>query len=219
LNPDIARPLLPERISKNIQYFAGRTWLLPKLMEWLENSDERFFILQGAPGTGKSMIMAWIAGIGAAPMEDEAAADNLQYIRSNVKGIHFCIAGTESTEIRVLAENLAQQLGRSIASFSEAVKSVLPGRYNINASAQLTDVKAETAIGVQINVDLKGLADNEAFNLGIVSPLKELYRRGFDQRIILLVDALDESVSDDERSTIVERLAGLKGDQQFPKQV
>ena len=58
---------LPKTIADNIKYFTGRTWLLPTLLKWFEQSDERLFILTGGPGTGKSMIMAWLAGAGPMP--------------------------------------------------------------------------------------------------------------------------------------------------------
>ena len=60
-------PELPKTIADNIKYFTGRTWLLPILLKWFEKSDQRMFILTGGPGTGKSMIMAWLAGRGPSP--------------------------------------------------------------------------------------------------------------------------------------------------------
>ncbi len=51
---------LPDQIEKCISQFTGRTWLLPHLIEWLEQTDERMFLLAGKPGTGKSMITAWL---------------------------------------------------------------------------------------------------------------------------------------------------------------
>jgi hypothetical protein len=65
-------PGLPKSIAANIEHFTGRTWLLPTLVEWFEQSDERIFILTGGPGTGKSMIMAWLSGGG--PMLVQADA-------------------------------------------------------------------------------------------------------------------------------------------------
>jgi hypothetical protein len=56
-------PGLPKPIAENIEHFTGRTWLLPTLLEWLEKSDERMFILSGEPGTGKSMNIAWLESI------------------------------------------------------------------------------------------------------------------------------------------------------------
>jgi hypothetical protein len=65
-------PELPKPIAANIEHFTGRTWLLPTLLKWLEQPDGRMFILTGGPGTGKSMIMAWLGGGGPTPKGTEA---------------------------------------------------------------------------------------------------------------------------------------------------
>jgi len=59
------RPQLPTTIVANMDRFTGRTWLLPPLLDWLEHGGERIFLLTGGPGTGKSMIVAWLAGNGS----------------------------------------------------------------------------------------------------------------------------------------------------------
>jgi Mrp family chromosome partitioning ATPase len=56
---------LPKRITENIEQLTERTWLLPKIPEWWDHSDERIFLLSGGPGTGKSMVLAWLAGSGS----------------------------------------------------------------------------------------------------------------------------------------------------------
>jgi hypothetical protein len=38
---------LPRRVAENIDQFAGRACLLPKLLEWRHGSDERIFSLMG----------------------------------------------------------------------------------------------------------------------------------------------------------------------------
>ena len=47
---------LPRAINETIDQFSGRTWLLPILQDWLEEGDERIFLLAGEPGVGKSLI-------------------------------------------------------------------------------------------------------------------------------------------------------------------
>jgi len=51
---------LPKTVAANIRNFTGRTWLLPAMLNWLEQADDRLFILNGATGTGISMIIAWL---------------------------------------------------------------------------------------------------------------------------------------------------------------
>ena len=65
-------PKSPVAIAANIKYFTGRKWLLPRLLSWLEQSSDRVFLLTGGPGTGKSMVMAWLAGAGPIPTDPTA---------------------------------------------------------------------------------------------------------------------------------------------------
>jgi tetratricopeptide (TPR) repeat protein len=208
LNPDIVRPLLPERISKNIGYFAGRTWLLPKLIEWFEKTDDRFFMLQGAPGTGKSMIMTWLAGVGPIPSKDKQARVTLKKINSLVKGLHFCTANTGSISPKNLGENLAKQLTAQVEGFSAALAASLSNRVQI--SATISDSEANSITGIYIKeLNLGGLDDDSSFNLSLRAPLKKLYESGYNEPMIILVDALDESLTYSGQKKIVEILAGL----------
>src|SRR5262245_31705043 len=36
---------LPKTVAANIQNFTGRTWLLPTVLKWLEQTEDRLFIL------------------------------------------------------------------------------------------------------------------------------------------------------------------------------
>ena len=51
-------PDLPQAVADNIQQFTGRTWLLPRLLGWLEHPDGHLFFVTGRPGTGKSAFIA-----------------------------------------------------------------------------------------------------------------------------------------------------------------
>jgi hypothetical protein len=199
LIPDIARPLLPERISKYMDYFAGRTWLLPTLMEWFEKPDDRFFVLQGAVGTGKSMIMAWLAGVGPIPCHDEQAQLTLQKINSLVKGVHFCEANTGSVSPKNLADNLAKQLTAQIKGFSDALAASLLNRVQFNSSISGSEANSITGIYIK-ELHLGGLDDDSSFNLSFREPLKKLYESGYNEPMIILIDALDESLTYTGRS-------------------
>lgn len=63
--------VLPKRLTEQIDQFAGRTWLLPRILDWVGNKDnERIGMLTGGPG--KSMILAWLAGHGPLPTDQIA---------------------------------------------------------------------------------------------------------------------------------------------------
>lgn len=202
MNPD-----LPKTIAENIEYFAGRTWLLPTLLEWFGESSQRMFILTGGPGTGKSMIMAWLAGHGPTP-PDPTAANQLACIRRVVKASHFCIADSGNTAPRAIAQNIAQQL-RSIPAFDEALKAVLTEESQIAITQQVSTVQAGAEVtGIKAGtLNLAGLRDEFSFDLVLRRPLQKLAKLGYQEPIVLLVDALDEALTYSGGPTIVRLLA------------
>ncbi|MBD2095600.1 hypothetical protein H6F90_10570 [Trichocoleus sp. FACHB-591] len=52
-------------LKKLTRDFTGRQWVFDDIDRWLRESDERFFILTGEPGVGKSAIAARLALIPA----------------------------------------------------------------------------------------------------------------------------------------------------------
>jgi len=50
--PDLAR------LTEN---FTGRQWVFDEIDRWLTEREERFFILTGEPGVGKSAIAFYVA--------------------------------------------------------------------------------------------------------------------------------------------------------------
>src|SRR5687768_2239573 len=115
---------LPQTIAANIGHFTGRTWLLPHLLAWLEQFNERICILTGEPGTGKSMIIAWLAGAGPLPTS-ATARSQLQQIRSRVAATHFCMAASRNIAPQAFAENVANQLTRNVKGFGDALAATL----------------------------------------------------------------------------------------------
>jgi hypothetical protein len=74
-------PEIPKTIAANIKHFTGRTYLLPILLRWLSQTENRSFILTAEPGVGKGMVMAWLAGDGPVP-EDAESCGHLEQIHS-----------------------------------------------------------------------------------------------------------------------------------------
>lgn len=115
---------LPEKIAANIEKFTGRKWLLPQILDWYENTSRRLLLITGDPGTGKSMLAAWLANFGPPPDNPEDQV-RLQKLRDQVRGIHFCQAGGGSITPKNLSINLHKQLSASIKEFNEAfIKSL-----------------------------------------------------------------------------------------------
>jgi hypothetical protein len=208
---------LAPRIQENIDQFIGRTWLLPKVLDWYGGNQGRILLLTGGPGTGKSMIMAWLAGFG--PLPDAATARaQLGQIRSQVKAAHFCIAASGTTAPKALAQNLAEQLTRQVPGFADALAASLAELVTITPIQTVGRMERGASMtGVQIGtLNLSGLGEELSFNRTLREPLQKLYQNGYDKPLLLLVDALDEALTYTGVIDIVRLLAKLKD---LPEQV
>lgn len=199
---------LPDRIAKTIDEFTGRTWLLPVILEWLEHSSERVFLITGGPGTGKSSLMAWLAGTGPLPA-DEVAQSQLERIRAQVNAAHFCVATSRNLSPQAFADSVANQLTGTVKGFGDALAASLGTL--VQVSQQVGQVASGGNVtGVYIaRLDLGTLGDEACFDRAISQPLKKLYERGYDQPILFLVDSLDESETYTGVKKLPELLAGL----------
>jgi hypothetical protein len=187
---------LPKLVAENIGRFTGRAWLLPVLLDWYEKSDERIFLLIGGPGTGKSMISAWLAGFGPQP-HDPAAQSQLKQLREAVKAVDFCQAASRNITPQALAENTANQLTANVPGFGAALAATLAERVQIIGTASSGTAEAGASLtGVAIgHIDLGTLGDEMSFDRAFTLPLKKLYSGSYKTPMLLLVDALDEAVT------------------------
>jgi hypothetical protein len=186
---------LPKLVAENIDRFTGRVWLLPELLRWWEQrTDERLFLLTGDPGTGKSMLLAWLAGFGPQP-KDARAGEQLARLRAAAKAVHFCQAASRNTTPQALAESIANQLTSTVEGFGAALAATLADRVQIVGIAQAgTAAPGANLTGVAIaQIDLGTLGDELSFDRALTQPLKKLYETGHVEPTLLLVDALDEA--------------------------
>lgn len=203
-------PELPQSVAATMEGFTGRTWLLPPILTWLDASSERLFILQGGPGTGKSSLIAWLAGAGPMPSDPQARAQ-LERIRSQVKAVHFCLAKSGNTAPKAFAQSLAEQLTRHVDGFGQALTAVLPKRVRITSKVRTGSVQAGGSVtGVAIGrLDLGELGDELSFDRVLREPLQRLYAGGTGAPLLILVDALDEALTYTGSITLVHLLAKL----------
>jgi hypothetical protein len=114
-----------------------------------------------------------------------------------------------------MAESLANQLTAHVEGISDALAASLTNR--VQFSANITESKANSITGNYIKeLHVGGLDDDSSFNLAIREPLKKLYELGYNEPMIILVNALDESLTYSGLKKIVEILAGLSD---IPKKV
>lgn len=174
--------------------FVGRAWLLPRLLEWWSTGRERVFLLTGGPGTGKSMIQAWISGVGPEP-EDPQARSQLERLRAATVAAHFCQAASRNISPQAFGESIAHQLAANVPGFAAALAATLAERVQIVGTVQADSVATGARItGVSIGrIDLGTLGDEQSFDRAFSEPLKRLYAGVSGGPILLLVDALDEA--------------------------
>ena len=202
-------PELPKAIATNIKYFTERTYLLPKILTWLEQSQDRVFLLTGGPGTGKSMVTAWLAGAGPAPT-DPLERLQLERIRSQVAAVHFCVAASRNFSPRAASENIANQLTQNIGRFGSALAATLMERVQITVSQQVGAMTGGSLTGVSIGrLDLGSFSDEASFDRCFVQPVKKLYTEGYDSPMLLLFDALDEAQTYTGSANLVQLLSEL----------
>ena len=197
---------VPGEARARAEVFVGREWILDEISTWLEHGAERYLLLIGEPGWGKSALAAWLAGAGPPP-EDARAAAKLASVRKGWGALHFCIARGQKGTVNpgLFTRRVAEQLAQRVGGFAPAAIERI--------SPDLTvDVRAEENWGTIIGVNIGRLilsAPNaqDVFNRAIREPLQDLARVQPGLEVRVLVDALDEGVME-EGTTIVDLIAG-----------
>ncbi|WP_406699466.1 AAA family ATPase [Singulisphaera sp. Ch08] len=207
----------PGTVPTNLEHFTGRTWLLPLLLGWLGRRKERVVLLTGHAGTGKSTVLSWLAGAGSVPVKPDHASQ-LEHLAAQVGATHFCDAAGGATDPRAFARNVARQLSDNVPGFGKALRTGLEDRVSITVYQQASSLaEGSRMVGVLLeNLNLDKLSGEDSFNRLFRVPLQTLYNEGYDQPLILLVDALDEALTYTGDVTLVELLGRLAD---LPEQV
>ncbi len=178
-----------KRLTEN---FTGREWVFKEIDRWLRQSNERFFILTGEPGVGKSAIAA-----------------RLTQLRQDIAAYHFCIAGRSDTiEPNNVLLSLAAQLIDYFPDYAEALANTIkPLRLSVNVEITIETIKDSKLRGVVIN-NLHTQNPQEALNVVLRRSLAALPNPP-QQSVLILIDSLDEAVTFSDRDNLVTLLAGI----------
>jgi hypothetical protein len=176
-------------IDRWTQDFVGREWVFKEIDAWLKRGHERFFILTGEPGVGKSAIAA-----------------RLTRIRKDIAAYHFCISGRSRTVVPGTAlRSLAAQLGDHLPGYGRALaNTVKPIHVSVQVDIDVKTMTGGQITGVVIN-HLHAGDPEEELDILLRAPLAELPTR--PAPILILVDSLDEAVTHRGEVNLVTLLA------------
>jgi hypothetical protein len=174
--------------------------------DWLQHGSERYFLLTGAPGTGKSTIAAWLA----TPASDGGGSDRLDTVRAAWSARHFCRTRGGSLDPRRFIQLIVNQLANRYDEFALAAAPSVGPHYNVRLEVRENWGKA---IGVQIqNLFVTGATVSDVFATAISEPLRAVVDNRPGVRIPILVDGLDEALI----STVPNIVSLLAGEGDLP---
>ena len=172
-------------IKRLTEGFTGREWVFKEIDRWLQQENQRFFILTGEPGVGKSAITA-----------------RLTQIRDDVVAYHFCRAGdVETVRTGRILRSLAAQLGKHLPDYGHALANTIkPVHLRIEVNINIGSMTGSEVTGVYIK-NLKASDPENELDILIRAPLEELQRMYAERQqtqpalAIILIDSLDEAVT------------------------
>jgi len=198
---------IPQFILDKTKNFTGREWVFERINTWLGNDAPQHFLLTGGPGTGKSAISARLVQYCRGDIPD----DKYEHLKqTKLVYFHFCQAQDDATiDARSFVIALCKSLVNQVPGFLQALpETSVPGEKKTEVNLK-TDIKVDIAegsdiVGIRIdtlNIGIK--SPREAYQHLIRTPLEHLYNSGFHEKLLIIVDGLDESLLMQTETTLV----------------
>jgi hypothetical protein len=178
-------------VQERAAHFTGRGWVFVRLEQFLDGPPGVFLLL-GEPGTGKTAFAAQLA-LAAAVRLTTAAAGAAPRRAVPVAAAYFCRAG--SVDLLDAAQRLSDQLAEAVPGFAHARQAtLLPGIHVRDVRVHTGNIAAGGSV-TGVHIDLSRLEAEAAFVRAVTLPLKQVREAGEGTRVVLVVDALDESLA------------------------
>ncbi|MBD2534676.1 NACHT domain-containing protein [Nostoc flagelliforme FACHB-838] len=204
-------------IERLTEGFTGREWVFKEIDRWLQQENERFFILTGEPGVGKSAITA-----------------HLIQTRKDIVAYHLCQAAElETLKPGRILRSLTDQLMETVPDYGLALLNTIKATLEADVKIQVkqaSDSKIREVYIENLNPsDLEKEDLENVLDILIRAPLAALPKiyderqKLAPKRAIFLIDALDVAVSTEDAAQddedIVTLLATLLEDESLPSWV
>jgi WD40 repeat protein len=188
--------------------FVGREWLIQRVLDALDQPEIRGVILLGSPGVGKTAFMAHLTAKHPDWLHYFVRRDGRTVLRPGDArtfllsiGEQLAARHPEAFEARALGLNVTQMV-QHMAPGSEAigirVGDLRPppfSGFSATVSQQIGALEGRS-VGIQIDrlvLDYRVYSVHDLLALMLVEPLKRLARAHPSARIVVLIDAVDES--------------------------
>ena len=178
-------------VQERAAHFTGRDWVFARLDQFL-HQPPGVFLLLGEPGTGKTAIAAQLA-LAADGRLTPATAVAAPHWAVPIAAAYFCRAG--SVDLLDIAQRLSDQLAEAVPGFAHARQATLLPEIHVRDVQVHTGDIAAGGSATGVHIDLSRLETETAFVRAVTLPLKRVREAGEMTRIVLLVDALDESLA------------------------
>ena len=201
-------------VQERAAFFTGRGWVFARLDQFLDGPPGVFLLL-GEPGTGKTAVAAQLALAAAgrltpAPVGAAGAAPRRAVaVAVAVAAAYFCRAGR--VDLLDVAQRLSDQLAEAVPGFAHARQATLAREIHVGDVQVHTGDIAAGGSATGVHIDLSRLQAETAFVQAVTLPLKRAREAGDRTQVVLLVDALDESLA----SHAAKELPRLLGDVEY----
>lgn len=198
LNTTTSPLLLASYLGKRTDDFTGREWIFREIDLWLGSPDgPRYFLLTGEPGSGKTALAARLAQFSQNSIPPPGNTNCL--LPNFLSAIHFCsVRETRWLSPHTFSESMAMQLAAHYPAYAQALAEISSRQnilFDVDLNVQQVEKGQISGVIIQsLNVNGTLPPPEDVFNFLVRRPLDALFKNGIDQQVIILIDALDESL-------------------------